>query len=332
MHVTYFQRKPRGHSNYSVERVFDGVRRELSDRVTAAVCIAPRHSTGLLNRVQIAWHARHHQGDVNHVTGDTNFTALGLDGRRTILTNLDCGYITSSRGLRRWLLGLMWLQLPVRHVAAVTTLSGQMKAEIIRYSGCRSDKVNVVPVAVPEGFEPSRREFDVSCPRILHVGTTPNKNLPRLIEAVDGLKCRLVIIGPVDQESRQRLETLGIAYENRFNLSDGEMVREYQNCDLVAFASLYEGFGMPIVEGQAVGRPVVTSAREPMSEVAGGAACLVDPADVASIRSGLDRVIRDASYRAELIERGFENVHRFRQDRIAQQYLDLYAEVYAKAS
>ncbi|RPI77600.1 MAG: hypothetical protein EHM42_13690, partial [Planctomycetaceae bacterium] len=194
MQVTYFQRKPRGHSNYSVERVFDGVRRELSDRIEADVCVAPCHSSGLVDRIRIACHARRHQGEVNHVTGDTNFTALGLDGRRTILTNLDCGYIASSAGLRRWLLSLLWLKLPVRHVAAVTTLSNQMRAEIVRHTGCPSDKVHVIPVAVPAGLTALPREFDSECPRILQVGTTANKNLPRLIEAVAGLSCKLIII------------------------------------------------------------------------------------------------------------------------------------------
>src|SRR5579872_1440551 len=112
MHVTYFQRKPRQHANFSIERVFEGVRYELAGKIETSVCMAPAHSSGLLRRVWIAWHARRHQGEINHVTGDTNFAALGLDGKRTILTNHDCGYILKSSGVKRWLLGLFWLKLP----------------------------------------------------------------------------------------------------------------------------------------------------------------------------------------------------------------------------
>ena len=90
-----------------------------------------------------------------------------------------------------------------------------------------------------------------------------------------------------------------IEYENWSNLSLDEVVRKYQQCDLLTFCSTYEGFGMPIVEANVVGRPVVTSDISSMPEVAGNAACLVDPFDSASIRSGIRRVIKDIDYRSE---------------------------------
>lgn len=326
--VTFFQRKPRRNANYSIERVFDGVRRELAGQIDAEVCVAPVCSDGLFARARIAWHARRRQGQVNHVTGDTNFTALALCGKRTVLTNLDCGYIVRTRGLRRWLLRLLWLKLPVRHVAVVTTISDQIKDEIIRYAGCPPEKIHVIPVAVDPEFQPAPKAFDLRRPRILHVGTALNKNLPRLIEALAGLPCVLVIVGPIDGSVRGRLEALGIEFENFVDLPSAELLRQYKVCDIVAFVSLYEGFGMPIIEAQAVGRSLVTSNRPPMSEVAGEGACLVDPADVASIRSGIDRIISDAQFRERLVERGFENVKRFRPEVIARQYLALYERVF----
>ena len=84
---------------------------------------------------------------------------------------------------------------------------------------------------------------------------------------------------------------------------------------------------MPILEAQTVGRPVVTSGVSSMPEVAGDAACLVDPTDVAAIRAGVQRVIDDTTFRATLVERGFENVKRFGSEAVARQYADLYAEV-----
>jgi glycosyltransferase involved in cell wall biosynthesis len=84
---------------------------------------------------------------------------------------------------------------------------------------------------------------------------------------------------------------------------------------------------MPIVEAQATGRPVVTSARAPMDEVAGGAACLVDPEDVASIRAGIERVLRDEKYRGELVRAGFVNRERFRPAAQARQYAEIYREM-----
>ena len=119
-------------------------------------------------------------------------------------------------------------------------------------------------------------------------------------------------------------------FKNIFDLSREELVEQYQRCDLLIFASTYEGFGLPIVEANAVGRPVVTSNLWSMPEVAGNAACLVDPLDVASIRAGICRVIQDSAYRERLVEAGFENVKRFQVEGIAAQYANLYRSVYAE--
>ena len=118
-----------------------------------------------------------------------------------------------------------------------------------------------------------------------------------------------------------------IEYSSAANLSVDEMVKEYINCDLCTFVSTYEGFGLPIVEAQATGRPVVTSNILSMPEVAGEAACLVDPFNVSSIRAGILKVINDSVYRDWLVQCGFENVKRFRPETIAKQYINVYREL-----
>jgi glycosyltransferase involved in cell wall biosynthesis len=101
----------------------------------------------------------------------------------------------------------------------------------------------------------------------------------------------------------------------------------YQDADIVSFPSTYEGFGMPILEAQAVGRVVVTSRVLSMPEVAGEGACFVDPFDPSSIRRGLEQVIGDGDYRQKLIQKGFKNVERFDAERIANQYREVYVKV-----
>jgi glycosyltransferase involved in cell wall biosynthesis len=123
----------------------------------------------------------------------------------------------------------------------------------------------------------------------------------------------------------------GIRVENHVALSRAELLEQYRRCDLLLFASTYEGFGLPIVEAQAVGRPVVAGEVWSMPEVAGGAACLVDPFDAGSIRAGVRRVISDATYRDRLIELGFVNARRFRAQAIAEQYAMLYREIRGEA-
>jgi glycosyltransferase involved in cell wall biosynthesis len=104
----------------------------------------------------------------------------------------------------------------------------------------------------------------------------------------------------------------------------------YAEADIMLFPSVHEGFGLPIIEAQATGRPVLTSQLEPMISVSGGAACLVDPFNTESIRSGIQKIISDEPYRRELVEKGFKNVERFQLKQVALQYRDLYEELIRK--
>jgi glycosyltransferase involved in cell wall biosynthesis len=164
-------------------------------------------------------------------------------------------------------------------------------------------------------------------PHILQVGTGANKNVSRVAEALRGIDCELYIVGHLHDEDRRQLERCGIRYRESRELTDEQMLEAYWDSDLVVFASTYEGFGLPIIEANAAGRAVITSDLAPMNEVAGGAAALADPYDPASIRAAIRRVIEDAAFREELIEKGFHNAARFGAGQIAAQYAALYREM-----
>jgi glycosyltransferase involved in cell wall biosynthesis len=108
------------------------------------------------------------------------------------------------------------------------------------------------------------------------------------------------------------------------DISEPELIALYHACDIVVYVSTAEGFGMPILEAQAVGRPVLTADIEPMRSVAGGGACLVDPHSVRSIHAGMQRVINDADFRARIVQRGFENVKKYSPTSVGMRYADLY--------
>ena len=328
LHITHYLRQPHA-GVYSIERLYEDVRAALPADCHAQVWTCRHPSTGLWPRLRDAWAARKAQGDVNHVTGDTHYLTYFLDRRRTMLTVHDLVSLGRLRGIRRWLLWLLWYWLPVRRSQLVVTISEATRTALLDSVRCDPAKVVVIHNPVSAEFQPVRGAFNAAHPRILHIGTNPNKNLGRVAQALAGIDCTLVVIGRLSPEQAAVLAHHGITYENHSNLSRDELLDQYIRCDLLLFASTYEGFGLPIIEAQAVGRPVVTSDLAPMPEAAGGAACLVDPYDVASIRQGVLRVMGDAAYRDDLVARGWANVERFRADRVAARYAQLYRAVAA---
>jgi glycosyltransferase involved in cell wall biosynthesis len=327
MRVLHYQRRSRANANYSLEFIFEDVRSRLKDQCEIELRIAPQLSNGLFPRLAIVADAWMRNRSLIHVTGDIDFAILGARRDSSILTVLDCGFVNRSRGLKRWILKKIWLDLPVRWTKFVTTISTAARDEIIELTNCDPEKVIVIPVAISSSFQHTPKPFNADRPRILLIGTAPNKNLAKTLDALAGLPCELTIVGVIGDAIRSKLRSYSLPFENLVNLSYPEVVAQYQRADLLCFASSYEGFGMPILEAQATGRPVITSNTSSMPEVAGDAAHLVDPFDVDSIRSGVLKVIEDREYRERLIQKGLENVKRYDPNRIAGQYLALYRRI-----
>jgi glycosyltransferase involved in cell wall biosynthesis len=143
----------------------------------------------------------------------------------------------------------------------------------------------------------------------------------------EDIPCHLRIIGKLSEEIVSVLTEYKIEYSNAFQLSDEEIRQEYKNCDIVNFPSEYEGFGMPVIEGQKTGRVVLTSHIEPIIEIAGDAVHFVNPKEVESIRDGYLKIISDAEYRNGLILKGLVNTKRFELSHIVEQYMKVYEEL-----
>ncbi len=327
--VILFFRKLRSTGNFSIEISFERMAcsfpRESQFELDSFV--SNYFSNGIVSRIKSVIEARRFRGDINHVTGDVHYLVLGLPGRKTLLTIHDCGFMAHPSPLARKVLKWFWLDLPVRHCKYVSAVSEATKRDIIHYTGCSPDKIVVVPTVISDGFHRSEQEFNEECPRILHIGLAHNKNFNRHVEALTGINCHLHIIGKLENAHVELLENFAISYTSEYNISQAEMQRAYAECDLLLFASTLEGFGMPVLEAQSTGRPVITSNLSSMPEVAGSGACLVDPCNVESIREGLRKVIGDAEYRKLLVEKGFENTKRFSAEAVSRQYEALYAAI-----
>jgi glycosyltransferase involved in cell wall biosynthesis len=188
-----------------------------------------------------------------------------------------------------------------------------------------SRKLSVVPncVTVPI-FNTVAPGGARSNPVILLIGTRPHKNIWRVVEAVTGMQVILRIVGEMDAALRSELERRSVMYECYVQVDDRAIVQLYRTADVVAFVPTYEGFGLPILEAQAAGVPLVTSARSPMREVAGLGACLVDPESVEEIRFAIAKLISDEAFARQIVEAGFRNVPKYNSASIAAMYKSLY--------
>lgn len=262
-----------------------------------------------------------------HITGDIHYIVFAYPARKVILTIHDCVFLKNYSGVKKWLLKKILLEWPVKYARTITTISDKTKAEILVYSGCDPKKIHVIPNPVSSIFSFTPGNFNSDTPRILFLGKTPNKNLDRVIEALTGIPCVLHIIGLPTSAQYSALESSQINFIIESGLAPEEIANRYALCDIVLFPSWYEGFGLPIIEAFSTGRVVVTSNISPMREVADGGAYLVDPYDVESIRNGVIAVSSDQALRHKLIERGRIVVERYKPERIAKMYEDLYLEL-----
>jgi glycosyltransferase involved in cell wall biosynthesis len=311
---------------YSLEELFHTIAGELQKYNHVEVI---EYETGARwYTLRDTWRLRKMRADIYHVTGDINYFVLLLPHRKTVLTVPDVGhYLFGLRGFKRRVYKWLWLQWPIRAARAVTAISRETQDNIVSHLGIMRNRIEIIECCHSVIFKTVEKQFAAECPVILQVGARPYKNVPRLVEALKGLPCRLVLIGSLDGEIRKKLAVCGVAYENHVELTHEELYKQYANCDLVSFISLGEGFGVPIIEAQASGRPLITANVSPMREVAGDGACLVDPLDVSQIREGILKIIDDPSYRDQLVERGLRNVARYSPATISGQYLALYRRI-----
>jgi len=321
--LTYFYREPRK-TGLSIEGIFRLMTECLQDKVA----IREFYCDGSRSRLQNIRQAGKVASQINHITGDVNFLALGLRGKKTILTVHDLGYYENpvhSR-LNKLIYRTIWFTLPLKCVDIVTVVSDFTKQKLIKYFHFPEDRIRVIHNPVKPLFVPMPKAAINGQPRILMMGTGKHKNLSGLIEAAKGCNFHLDIIGWPAPDEVAKLEQYGISHTLYNKLSDEEVLQRYATCDILFNASFYEGFGMPIVEAQAVGRPVITSNIGAMLEVGQGSAVLVDPNEPEQIRAAINSLLDKKVYDAT-VAKGFENAAKYDYRKIAEQYLQVYKEL-----
>jgi glycosyltransferase involved in cell wall biosynthesis len=271
-----------------------------------------------------------------------NFVPPPTRARRLVVTVHDLAFKrfpeTAPHGTKWW---LGRLDRALDRATRVIAVSESTRRDLLDLSGVDPARVAVIPLGVdrtlfrPPGREAvaaARARFKLDGPYVLYLGgIEPRKNLSNLLAGFAWLPgdLRLVVVGsgvewnPEGSDVlRRALATLPVGVRGRIHrtgyVSEADKVALLGGAEAFVYPSLYEGFGLPVLEAMACGTPVVTSNVSSLPEVAGDAAVLVDPADPASIAEGVGRVMGDAELRERLVAAGFDRAERFSWEECAR--------------
>jgi glycosyltransferase involved in cell wall biosynthesis len=293
--------------------------------------IAPR----LLRRLRV---------DVAHFTNGMVPLALSVP---TVVTihDMSLTMFPKYHPPRRVLLNRPLVDLAARRADAIITVSESAKRDIVRLYGSQAERIHVVHEAAAPSFQPVRdraglarvrERYDLADRFILYVGTIePRKNLPKLIEGFASrrksgqLPHQLVCAGPYGWLSRDiedLIDRLQIEDAVRFTgyVPFGDLAALYSLAEMFVFPSLYEGFGLPVIEAMACGTPVVTGHVAALEEVGGGAVEQVGHLDADSLGDAMVRLAGDRQRRERLSTLGRERAQLFSWERAARETLKVY--------
>ena len=326
MNITFFNRQQG--ERFSIEKVTSSIIKEVSKTNIVSSFVVPELRASIKSVLKNIIYVRSHRSKdgINHVTGDIHYCILGLIGCKSVLTIHDTVFLTVQQNpISYFIKWLLWLYLPCKFADKIVCISEKTKEELANHHISTTkvsviyDPVDLTKVSVEKSLHKRAR--------ILHIGTKPNKNLIRVIKSLEGIECELIIIGHLNDELIDQLKHSGISYKNMVGISEVELASAYMAADIVSFPSLYEGFGMPIIEGQLSNCAVLTSNISPMTEVGKDSVLYVDPYDINSIRDGFQLLIDDKQFRQQLIEKGKINAKRFSPENISNYYLELYKNI-----
>ena len=271
----------------------------------------------------------------------------------TVITVHDITYLLYPEHFAAWWVRYMKAVMPpaIRSAAAVLCGSEHSRQDLVVTYNLSPHKVHVIPYGVDhECFHPGAvmsdawaRQAGIRNEYVLHVGGFyERKNVPTLLRAVAQLRSagrwgqrQLVLAGAEAPgivgaaEIHRTIEVLELAPYVVLpgRVPDEQLPGLYSQAALVAMPSLYEGFGFPILESMAAGTPVVASNSSSLPEVAGDAAVLVAPKDVAALAEAIGQVLENPQLRADLWARGLKRVHEFNWKRTAEETIAVYRSV-----
>lgn len=313
-----------------------------SDRVEQVLIPFPR----LWSHLRLAWELHRRPPDLFFTPAHViPFSYRG----KAAATVHDLGYhFFPESHTRRQVAYLRWsTRHNARRAGHLLADSEATKNDLVRLYKVNPDKVTVVYPALPDDLQPVQDEtrlaaaagkYGLTPPYLLYIGTLqPRKNLARLVEAFAALPetaHQLVLAGKAGwlaQSILDKIRAQPAGVRRRIILTgyvaDEDKAALISGATALLFPSLYEGFGFPILEGQACGTPVLAGNLSSLPEVAGDGALLVNPLETPAIATAIHRLIHDADLRRRLIQQGFTNCQRFSWSKTAAQALRLLTQI-----
>jgi glycosyltransferase involved in cell wall biosynthesis len=266
---------------------------------------------------------------------------------RSLLTVHDLSYLllpeTASPGLRRYLMQVV--PRSIKCADHILADSQSTKNDLIAHYNVNVDKITVLYSGVDARFVPIKKDGQNTDtlikkyklphnPFILSVGTVqPRKNYARIVQALAILRQQhdvdLVIAGGKGWLEDEMYRVIDQTHMNDHVhligfVDDQHLPWLYNQASIFAFPSLYEGFGLPVLESMACGTPVITSNVSSLPEVAGNAAIMINPYDVEALAYNMSKILSDTQARKQMIVRGFEQIEKFSWNNSAQQLQEIY--------
>ncbi len=322
----------------------------LPDNFELVPVAAPVYS--LREQVSLSWRLHRLAIDLYHAT---HYVLPTLVPGRAVVTIHDIIHILYPEFLPSRL-AFFYAQRMIRRSLArgdrIITVSKNSRSDLLRFYNVDESRIEAVYNGVEDLYhdhlEPAdldrwMQQLELQRPYLLFVGNPkPHKNLDNVIQAyakarqVYEFDAPLVCVGSrpeADFKIRQRAEQLGIADDLRLlgHVAGEALPAIYQGATLFLYPTLYEGFGLPVVEAMASGVPVITSNTSALEEIGKGYAHLVDPLDVEAMARAIGHCMTDAEHRQSLIEMGLKRAREFDWQRTAKRTLEIYREVLDRA-
>jgi glycosyltransferase involved in cell wall biosynthesis len=284
-----------------------------------------------------------------HATEHLLMPLRGVPGVLTVHDMIFKLFPEHQKRLNYWYLNAT-MPLYCRRADAIITVTEASKRDIVKHYGLPPGKVTVIYEAASPQFRPAprdvveaaRQRYGLPDDYLIHVGTIePRKNLSRLVMALEtlrreGLRVPLVVVGSrgwlYDDFFRQ-LETLDVRHDVHFPgyVPGPDLPLLYNAARVSVTPSVYEGFGLPVLEAMACGTPVVASRSSSLPEIGGDAALYFDPYDVDAIAAAVRQVWTGRDLRADMRARGLVQAARFSWDRAAEETMAVYESVMSDA-